>query len=234
MKIYRVDLSRAGGEQDTVVVIDVIRAFTTTAFAFHAGAERVILVSAVAEAFSLKGRFPDALLMGEVKGDPIEGFDFGNSPSAVYGQDLSGKTLIHRTSAGTQGAVKSRTAKTIYVTGLCNAKATARSVRNSKPESLTLVETGVRGGGWGVEDVACADYLISLLNDRSMDPNTVVQRVRETKSAKMFSAGRDSRFPKEDLDFVLDIDRFGFVMTIQKAGGLLELRKGSPQQRILE
>ena len=227
MKIFRVDLSKAGDERDTVIVIDVIRAYTTTAFAFNAGASRIILVSSVKEAFSLKNQFPEAILMGEQEGYPIEGFDLGNSPSALHGKDLSGRTLIHRTSAGTQGAVKSSAAKTIYTTGLCNARSTAKEVRRASPGSLTLVETGIFKGGWGEEDIACADYIYGFLMDNPLDPLKIVQRVRETRSAKLFNQDDESRFPKEDLDLVLDIDRFDFVMTVHKSDGLLYLRKGS-------
>ena len=39
--------------------------------------------------------------MGEVDGQPVEGFDFGNSPSKLIGRNLAGKHLIQRTSAGT-------------------------------------------------------------------------------------------------------------------------------------
>ena len=225
MKLYRVDLSKAGKELDTVVVIDVIRAFTTTAFAFQSGAERIIVVSEVDEAFALQRRYRGALLMGEVKGEPIEGFDYGNSPSALVDVDLTGKTLIHRTSAGTQGVVKSAAARKIYATGLCNARATARAILYDKPGSITLVETGIRPGGWGDEDTACADYLQSLLMELPVDTREIVRRVRESKSAALFRRGQESRFPEADLALVLEIDRFDFVMKVKSEDHLLFLYK---------
>ena len=45
---------------------------------------------------------------GEVGGLRPEGFDFGNSPTYINDADLSGLTMIHRTSAGTQGVVRSQ------------------------------------------------------------------------------------------------------------------------------
>ena len=223
MKLYRVDLPKAGKELDTVVVIDVIRAFTTTAFAFQSGAEMIIVVSEVDEAFALQRRWPDALLMGEVKGKPIEEFDYGNSPSALVDVDLTGRTLIHRTSAGTQGVVKSAAASKIYVTGLCNARATASAILSDKPGSITLVETGIRPGGWGDEDKACADYLQSLLLRLPADTREIVRRVSESKSAALFREGNESMFPEADLALVLDIDRFDFVMKVVPEDNLLIL-----------
>lgn len=231
MNIHRVDLPNAGEELDTVVVIDVIRAFTTTAFAFEAGAKSIILIASVEEAFSLKNQYPDALLMGELDGYPIEGFDYGNSPSAMLEKDISGKLLIHRTSAGTQGAAKSSAANAIYATGLCNARATAMKIREALPESLTFVVTGIFDGGWGEEDIACADYIYNIIFDSPTEPLHIVKRVSETRAAKLFNGENPSIFPPDDLEFFLDIDRFDFVMTIEKSDGHLFLQKGSNHNR---
>jgi 2-phosphosulfolactate phosphatase len=93
-----------------LVVIDVCRAFTTAAFAFAAGAERILLAGTVEEALQLRDRFPGAIIMGESSGLPVPGFDLWNSPRDVSSADLTGKTVIQRTSAGTQGMVRSRKA----------------------------------------------------------------------------------------------------------------------------
>ena len=108
-----------------VVVIDVIRAFTTACFAFEAGTEKIVLVGEVEEALALRDRMPSALLMGEVDALLIEGFDYGNSPAALIGLDLTGRTLIHRTSSGTQGVVLSRQAEIILAASFVCAGATA-------------------------------------------------------------------------------------------------------------
>ena len=65
MEIRQVTLENCDQATSTVVVIDVIRAFTTAAYAFAAGARDIVLVSAVAEAFALKKCAPGVLLMGE-------------------------------------------------------------------------------------------------------------------------------------------------------------------------
>jgi 2-phosphosulfolactate phosphatase len=77
-----------------VVVIDVLRAFSTAAYALAAGAENITLVSSVEEALALKAQTPGALIMGEVNGLPPEGFDYGNSPTELIQHDLRGKHLI--------------------------------------------------------------------------------------------------------------------------------------------
>ncbi len=98
----RWELEGLGGP---VVVIDVIRAFTTAAYAFGAGAEAIYLVGSVEEALAFTTRHTGALAMGEDRGRRPAGFDFPNSPVAVSRTDLSGRTMVQRTSAGTQGVI---------------------------------------------------------------------------------------------------------------------------------
>ena len=87
------------------VVIDVFRAFTLECYLFAQGAEKIYPIGSVDEARALKAAHPDWLCFGERGGWQVEGFDFGNSPSQVAGVDLTGRTCIHTTSAGTQGIV---------------------------------------------------------------------------------------------------------------------------------
>lgn len=96
------DLAR-GSHDGAVVVIDVIRAFTTAAAALAAGAVRVICVETLAEAHALRQAEPSAVLMGEQRGLRPDGFDFGNSPSQFDRADVRGAVIVQRTSNGTRG-----------------------------------------------------------------------------------------------------------------------------------
>ena len=136
-------------------------------------------VGTVEQALDLRARFPGALAIGEVDGYPIDGFDFGNSPSALLGQNLAGRRLIQRTSAGTQGLVRSLKAETLFAGSLVCAAATARAIARSAPDSVTLVATGVFPGRDGDEDIACADYLAALLRGEPIDTAALVRRVRD-------------------------------------------------------
>ncbi|MCI0521281.1 MAG: 2-phosphosulfolactate phosphatase, partial [Chloroflexi bacterium] len=85
MQIEFTPIERCHKAQGVAVVIDVLRAFTTAAFAFAAGAEEILLTDTVENALDLRRRFPGALVMGEVGGLPPQGFDFGNSPATLSG-----------------------------------------------------------------------------------------------------------------------------------------------------
>ncbi len=224
IEISRTNLETCHHARGVVVVVDVLRAFTTAAYAFDRGALEILLVSSVEEAFELKRRDSRFLLIGEVDGFPIEGFDLPNSPSALGALDLSMTRLIQRTTAGTQGVVLASEADHLFVTSLSVASATARQVEALAPDIVTFVETGVRTGGGGEEDQACTDYIASLLTDIPVDPEATRDRVRSSRAAAKFSSPGSSDFPKKDLGCALEIDQFSFAMKVERKDALLVLR----------
>lgn len=208
-----------------VVVIDVIRAFTTAAFAFAAGAEEIILVNAVEEAFALREQFPGALVMGEIRGLPPAGFDFGNSPSALLDVDLSGHRLIQRTSTGTQGVVNSHKADLLLTSSFCCAQATVDYIRGVSPDLVTFVVAGLGPDGRGDEDLACAEYLEALLASERPDPKPYTTRVKECRTSRhLFADPEKPQFPWQDIECCVDVDRFDFAMVVERRDGLLVMK----------
>ena len=207
-----------------MVIIDVLRAFTTAAFAFDRGAEEIFLVSTVGEAFELRQQYPDLLLAGETNGYPVEGFDLPNSPSAISRLDLRHQRLVLRTTAGSQGAVLAAHANDIYVAGLSVATSTASSIGKLNPAIVTFVATGVRAKGGGEEDVACADYIASLLLKAPLDTTEIQNRVLESGAATKFTQSDESDFPESDLKLALKIDRFKFAMKVSRRDDHLVLK----------
>ncbi len=106
MKFHHFSLENCESAPGLVVVIDVLRAFSTAAYAFAEGVEEIYLVSTVEEAFSMKEEINHATIMGEVDGLMVEGFDFGNSPPQFDGLNLTGVPLIQRTTSGTQSSTE--------------------------------------------------------------------------------------------------------------------------------
>ena len=133
-----------------VVVIDVLRSFTTAAYAFAAGACRIHPVETVAEAMHLQRLNPAALTTGAIAGgDPVREFDYGNSPTALAGADLHGRTLIQTTAAGVRGLLRFADARTVYAGTLVAGAA----VYNATKERLERVERLVRMHANRREDV---------------------------------------------------------------------------------
>jgi len=224
MIVQRATLQNCHTATGTVVVIDVLRAFTTAAYAFDAGAEDITVVSTVAEAFALKEQMPDALLMGEEDGLPIPGFDLSNSPAELVDKHLKGQNLIQRTTSGTQGVVRSTHAETLLTSSLVCVGATSRLIQELIPESLTFVITGWRPGGWGDEDAACADYIESLLSGHKPDPEPIYERVRQSPPGRLFSDPTQPEFNPADLDYCLRSNLFDFAMLVKRENGLLIMK----------
>ena len=229
LDIHRATLETCGEARGTVVVIDVLRAFTTAAFAFDAGAEAITLVSEVSEAFALREAHPDWLIMGEEGGLPVEGFDFGNSPGGFVGQDLRGRRLVQRTSSGTQGVVRSERADHRLAASLSCAKATVTYLARLRLTSLTMVITGSHVGGQGDEDEACADYVEKLIQGVPADLDEIEDRVRAARAAQKFIDHTRPEFSPIDLEYALDVDRFGFAMVVRREGEHAVMRPVFPQ-----
>ncbi len=225
MEYKRGSLETCSTVTDTVVAIDVLRAFSTDAYALGAGVDSIALVGTVEEALELKGRLPGILLMGEVDGLPIEGFDFGNSPAPFETADFTGRRIVQRTTAGTQGIVRSRRASHLLAASFCCANATVAHLRKLGPEKVTFVPTG-RGdnAGQGDEDVACADYLEALLRGERPDAEPYLRRVRESRHGRRFLDPGQPDFPERDLELRVRVDRFDFAMVVHREGDLLLLK----------
>jgi len=213
MEFRRCTVAECHDAEGLVVVIDVLRAFTTAAWALYRGAPHIWLTTTVEEAFHLRARQPGSWIMGEVNALPVDGFDLPNSPSAIAATDLRGRQLIHRTTAGTQGACRALAAEQLFAASLVVARATATAVAALEPAVVTFVETGRRADNDGDEDVACADFLEGLLNGAPPDSDEIQNRVRGSRAGRRFANPAQPEFPAADLDHALEIDRFDFAMT---------------------
>ncbi|MGI5887753.1 MAG: 2-phosphosulfolactate phosphatase [Oscillospiraceae bacterium] len=210
----------------TAVVIDVFRAFSLETYAFAAGADKIICTASVEDAFKLRDQNPGSIIAGERGGAKCPGFDCGNSPSQLAEIDLAGKTVIHTTSAGTQGIEAASGADEILTGALVNASATAEYIRASGTEDVSLIPMGLAGRKKTEEDMICADYLKALI--LGTDPGDIGRRIRKLKytdGSKFFSPYNEEIFPREDFFMCTEVDRFGFAIRVGREDGLLVSRK---------
>jgi 2-phosphosulfolactate phosphatase len=220
LQFQRLSLADSAQATGTTVVIDVLRAFTSACYALGAGASEIILVSETEQAFALRRQFPAALLMGEVGGGPIPGFDFSNSPAHYVNCDLSGRRLIQRTSNGTQGVIRAAHAENILAASFVCAGATARYIQQIAPSQVTFVITAWHADAaspqHGDEDAACADYLEALLTTGSPDPTPYLARVAASPTGRLFQSNTRTEYPASDLPYCTQLDRFHFALPIQR------------------
>lgn len=196
-----------------VAVIDVLRAFTTAAVAFANGASHIVMVSAIDEALALRATGIGHLCMGEAKGHKPPAFDFGNSPFEMTSADVRGKVLIQRTSAGTQGVVAAASrSRHLFAASLVTASATARALRATGTDPITLVAMGDSGVARTDEDELCALHLRNLLIGRPGDPAAVAALIRAGGDSERFRDPTKPHLDPRDLDIALHTDRYDFAL----------------------
>lgn len=198
-----------------MVVIDVFRAMTVEAFLMSRGTKKLFPVGDVQIAWDYKASHPDAVLCGERGGAIIEGFDFGNSPAAIEHLDFTGKTVIHTTSAGTQGIANATGADEILGGCLYNAEATARYIKDKNPECVSLVCMGLAGERPTDEDTLCAMYIKSLLEETPLENmDERIANLKLTDGAKFFDAAQQNVFPKRDFELCTRVGECPFVLRL--------------------
>lgn len=200
------------------VIIDVFRAFTVEAYLINNGAEKLIPVGNMQIAYDYKEKDGNCVLVGERHGVILPGFNYGNSPSQIKNIDFSGKTVIHTTSAGTQGIANAQNADEVLTGSLVNAKAIADYIKSKNPQEVSLVCMGLEATSQTEEDNLCADYIKSILEGTTIDLDKKIENLKITSGAKFFDEKQKDVFPEEDFYLSTEVDKFNFVLKVEKDG----------------
>jgi len=211
------------------VIVDVFRAFTCAPLLFSMGIGKLILIAAPEQALALKEKDRDLILVGEVDGIPITGFDFGNSPSEILRRDPSffkGRTVLQRTSSGVQGALLALDqADEVLLGSYALAGSTAQYILSKKPKLVSLVAMG-----WALKEIApedewCVRYLSHLLGHGPYDHNDALREIVFHKTAQRFLRGDQADFPPEDPLLCLQRDVYDFALKAVKQEDRVEVRQ---------
>jgi 2-phosphosulfolactate phosphatase len=219
-----------GGVTGAVVVIDVVRAFTTAAYAFGAGARHVYLVGGVDDALAFKAAHPGALAMGEDRGLLPDGFDLANSPVQAARADVDDRVLVQRTSAGTQGVLAASDATRLWCASLVCASATAQAVADARLGPPTYVITGQFADRptRGVDDRLTASYIDELRLGRRPDAEAVAREVAASDEATRTLKLGAGHVEPDDIRYATDVDRFDFAMEVTRDEWGLRLDRVDP------
>jgi len=211
------------------VVIDVFRAFSCAPLLFFLGVEKGILVSTPEEAIALKKEDATLILVGEVDGAPIEGFDFGNSPSQILKHDpafFQGKTIVQRTSSGVQGALAAlENSDEVLLASFALAASTARYILNKNPAHVSILAMG-----WNLEVIApedewCGTYIAHLLGKGDYNHIQALREIIFHEQAQKFLQRKKPHFPPEDPLLCLQRDVYEFVLRAERESGRVIVRK---------
>jgi 2-phosphosulfolactate phosphatase len=223
-------LAGAENAQGIAVVVDVFRAFTCTPLMFSLGIEGSILVATPEEALSLKQQDPDLILVGELGGAPIQGFDLGNSPSQILTQGpgfFRDKMVVQRTSAGVQGALAAlNVAEEVLLGSYVLSAATARYILAKAPERVSIVAMGVQLKDKAPEDEWCAQYIAHLLGVADYDHNEALAEILFHETTQKFLRADKAHFPAEDPILCLQRDIYDFALKVMREGNRVVVRRG--------
>ena len=130
--------------------------------------------------------------------------------------DIKGKTVVHTTSAGTQGIANAVGADEIIGGSLVTAHAVAEYIKKSGAEEVSLVCMGLEAVSETEEDTLCAEYIKSLLLGTEIDMKKEIENLKVTSGAKFFDKSQNDVFPEEDFYMCTEVDKFDFVLRLKK------------------
>ena len=225
MKVEIVEFARGARMAEGVaVIIDVFRAFSVECYAFDAGAAQIIATSEVESAIKLKEVYKNSLLAGERNERKIDGFDLGNSPTEILKSDLTGRTIIHTTTAGTQGLINAVNADTVLTGSFVNCGAVVRYIRYLNPEIVYLVAMGYRAKESAEEDLLCAQLISDRLNGINRITEKDIADLQYSSGKRFFHKSNIDFSPPTDFFLCTMTDRFNFVLkAVRRPDGNISL-----------
>lgn len=132
--------------EQTIVVIDLLRASTTICRALASGARDVTAfrdVGDVVRAAEARGDRSDLILGGERGGELIPGFDLGNSPAEYTPDRVFGRGVLFTTTNGTMALQHARLASRVLVGAAVNLSAVVETLADEP--SVHLLCAGTNG-----------------------------------------------------------------------------------------
>jgi 2-phosphosulfolactate phosphatase len=219
--IHVTGIDGARQARGTVVVIDVIRSFTVSAYALAGGARECLLVPTVAQALALHRTIPGSLISAEEEALPVPGIAISNSPTQIKQADVKGRVLVQRSSAGTTVMAAVESSGNLYAASLVVAGATVKACIKANPDVLTLLASADHP-----EDHACARYMEGLIRGEQPDLHRLLQPLRDSERYARALSGTWPGFPPTDLELSLVPDLFDFSMPATRRTDCLRLTKG--------
>lgn len=180
------------------------------------------------EALACRSQNPGALLLGEVDGRPIPGFDLSNSPWEILRTPpglFAGRTVVQRTSSGVPGAILAlQRAQVVFLGSYLNATTTAAAVKTLEPAEVHIVAMGREMNKPAAEDEWCARYLVSLLGGAPYSHLKSLREILDSVETKKFLQGDQAHYPGEDPIVCLQRDVVEMALAARWEGSAAVMR----------
>jgi 2-phosphosulfolactate phosphatase len=149
----------------TCIVIDVLRATSVIAVLMHRGIRRIYPTATVEQARQLRAKIAsdgtDVFLLGEEGGLPPEGFDAGNSPTALEQLPITAQLAVQATTNGTPALLACDGAPLVLAAAPLNAAAVIQLTLKAGHDVL-IVCAGLRGA-FAEDDTIAAGLFVERL-----------------------------------------------------------------------
>lgn len=162
---------------DVSIVVDALRASTTITIALDKFKE-IIPCFTPEEAKELAKKY-ECILAGERKGSKLEGFDIGNSPTAIKSYESKKDTLILTTSNGTR--IMESMTSTILIGSFINSQSVAKAAIELANNHIDVVMAGVNSE-FAIEDYLAAGEILYWIEEelnKKHDKNKEENSIKE-------------------------------------------------------
>lgn len=223
---------------DCAIAIDVLRATTTMAAAFNAGAEAIQVFSDLEKLLSTSESWPaeKRIRAGERGGQKVDGFDLGNSPRDHSPEITKGKRLFMSTTNGTRCLQRIQDSPIVITAALTTRQAVVDYLLKHRPANIWLVGSGWEGD-YSLEDTVCAGAIIQgIINDAQLTYTDIIGndsalasvslyvQWQDELKALLYQASHGQRLLRKnntaDIDYCAQLDILNIV-PIQQSPGVL-------------
>lgn len=144
---------------NTVVIVDVLRATTSICSAIASGAKKILPIATVEQAFEVKQQ--GYILAAERDGKVLDFADFGNSPDLFTTERVKGKIIAYSTTNGTQAIEMASGAKEILIGSFINLSSVVDYLIQ-KPTPVLFLCSGWKNK-FNLEDSLCVGAMAQQL-----------------------------------------------------------------------
>jgi len=194
------------------LVIDIIRTTSAITTILASGAEKIIISPTLKHAYLLKRYFKEFFLCGEHMGLKPDKFDYEISPYFFSKLNLSGKSIIFKSTNGTKSYLKAKNAKIVLTLSLLNLNYTldkAIEFANNTAFDMVLLCSGVLKS-IAYEDCLAAGlaikYLQSKIKDIELDDSAMLVLNASLYEKNIYKALERTRSGRWTLDLNLKDD----------------------------
>lgn len=149
---------KAAASGRVAIIVDALRASATTASLLQFGAQQIIVMEDVDDAFAERARYFGSWLAGERKGLPLPGFDLGNSPLSQPITHIP-STIIFSSSNMSRCCVAAAECPAVFLGSLPNLSACAQAAGTAAYRLQTDIQLIPAGAADDEYKLVLEDYI---------------------------------------------------------------------------